>query len=167
MEEILRELTEIIRQYCNQSNYVSENISVILSIIAIVISFYTIIHEKKINNNNLQADYFKEIFSVYLKEEIPESSSKLMYGGDGKLNKSYREVTKVLFKMYEGCGYFKYVDNEFYFKLKKEIQKFDDLSIEKASENIQDKEMQKVNLLQLHKQIESIVQLINKQYQKI
>ena len=90
MEETLRELTEIIRAYCNQRDNISENVSMILSIIAIIISIYTVLYEKKINNNNLQADYYKEIFGEYLKIKIPEASKRLAYDGNGKLNKSYR-----------------------------------------------------------------------------
>ena len=167
MEETLRELTEIIRQYCNQKDNLSDNISIILSIIAILISIYAVKYEKKINNNNLQADYYKEIFGEYLKTKIPEAGKKLSYDVNGKLNKSYKDVTRVLFQMYAHCGYFKYVDNDFYTELKNEIQKFDDLSVNKASEFIRDIEKQSKSLIELHQQIESIVQLINKQYQKI
>lgn len=167
MEETLKELTEIIRVYCNQRNDFSEHISTLLSIIAIAISIYAVLYEKKINNNNLQADYYKEIFGDYLKNSIPEVSSKLSYDGNGRLERSYRDVTRVLFEMYAHCGYFKYVDNDFYEQLKNEIQAFDDLSINKASESIREIENQTKSLIELHQQIERIVQLINKQYQKI
>ena len=167
MEEILRELTEIIREYCNQRNEFSEYVSIIISTIAILISIYAVLYEKKINNNNLQADYYKEIFGEYLKKSIPEATKKLSYDGNGKLDKSYKNVTKVLFEMYTHCGYFKYVDNNFYEQLKYEIKAFDDLSVNKASENVRDIEDQTKSLIELHKQIECIVQLINNQYQKI
>ena len=167
MEEILRELTEIIRIYCNQKDYFSEAVSILLSLIAIVISAYAVSYEKKINNNNLQADYYKEIFGIYLKTKIPEAGKRLSYDGNGKLNRSYKDVTKVLFEMYTKCGYFKYVNNDFYTNLKDEIQYFEDLSLSKAAGNVFNREDQAKSLMELHKQIENIVQLINKQYQKI
>lgn len=167
MEEILRELTEIINVYCNKTNYVTEYLPSILSILAILISVYTVKHEKKLNSNNLQSVYYKEIFGEYLKTKIPEAGKMLSYDGNGKLNKSYKHVTKIFLEMYGNTGYFKYINNSFYTQLKDEIVKFDDLSIDKASKIVRDREKQDRNLIELHKQIENIVQLINRQYQKI
>lgn len=82
MENAIRGLTEAIEKLASSGYDIVDYIAIFISLIAIVVSVYGIYIQRKLNNVNLQSTYFKEIFGVYLKEKIPESSSKLAYDED-------------------------------------------------------------------------------------
>ena len=111
-----------------------------------------------------RSTYFKEIFGEYLKKKIPESSSKLVYDEHGKLDKSYREISKVLFTMWRSCGYFKYVHNDFYFQLGEMIKTIDEALVTIAGIREPEKEKQNKNIIAIHQKIEEIVLFINKEF---
>ena len=163
MEQAIRELTEAIRGI-NTSN-VLDYLAIAISILALFIAWYDIIHQKKMNRANLQADYFREIFGVYLKEKIPNAGKKLCFGSNGKLDKSYKSLTKVMFEMIRKCGYFRYVNNNFFVELQDKVKELDECMVELANEVVTDREGQNKILLEIHKKIEDIFNLVNKEYE--
>ena len=165
MEKAIEELTKAIEQLSSQSN-ILEYIAIVLSVVAIVISIYAVFVEKKINNANLQSVYFNEIFSEFLKKKIPQAGAKLSFGSNKKLDKSYKQLTKVMFEMIRECGYFIYVKNDFYTQLKELVKDLYEHLVGLAGEIISDREEQRKKLIEVHQKIENIVKTINKEYQK-
>lgn len=165
MENAIRGLTEAIEKLASSGYDIVDYIAIFISLIAIVVSVYGIYIQRKLNNVNLQSTYFKEIFGVYLKEKIPESSSKLAYDEHGKLDKSYRQISKMLFAMLRSCGYFKYVHNDFYYDLSDMIKALDEDLVTLAAMTELNREKQAMNIINIHKKIESIVLFINKEFQ--
>ena len=142
-----------------------EMASLCLSIIAIVISVLTIISDVKLNRTNLQAVYFEQIFGVYLKEKIPSAMEKLDFNSNGRLNNRYREINRVFMEMVRECGYFKYAKNDFYYELIKKTQELDEKLVELAGKRVKKDEQQNEKIL-IHKEVQDIVNLINKNYHK-
>ncbi len=165
MENAIRELTVAIENLEKHQYDIIDYIAIILSLIAIVVSIYGIYSQKKMNDVNLQAAYFKEIFGDYLKNKIPEVCAKLNYDENGKLNKSYREISFIFFDMIQECGYFKYADNDFFFDLKNMVKELDEELVEMAGDVEKDKSLQKKNIIKIHARVEKIFARINKAYQ--
>ncbi len=165
MEDAIKELTRAIEKLVPQSNSL-DYIAILFSFIAILISIYGIVIQKKINSANLQSVYFKEIFGEYLKTKVVDSTNKLTFDQNGKLDKSYRKISKVMFSMVREAGYFKYVDNDFYQDLSDMVKALDEYLVSLAAEVVTDREEQGKELILVHKKITDIIQLINKAYQK-
>lgn len=165
MEKAIRELTVAIENLDKNQYDVIDFIAIILSLIAIVVSIYGIYSQKKMNDVNLQAVYFKEVFGDYLKIRIPETCAKLNYDENGKLDKSYREISLIFFDMIQKCGYFKYADNEFYYDLKNMIVDLDEELVKMSGDVEQDKSLQMNNIIKIHARVEKIFSRINKAYQ--
>ena len=164
MEDAIRGLTEAIEKAAAGQHDILDFVAIFISLAAIIVSVYGIYVQRKLNNVNLQSTYFKEIFGEYLKKKIPESSSKLVYDEHGKLDKSYREISKVLFTMWRSCGYFKYVHNDFYFQLGEMIKTIDEALVTIAGIREPEKEKQSKNIIAIHQKIEEIVLFINKEF---
>lgn len=144
---------------------VLEYVSIILSVVAILISCFAIIYQIKLNNANLQSTYFEEIFGSYLKTKIPKVMRKIDFDENGKLRREYREINKVFMAMIRESGYFKYVKNDFYVTLCSKTQELDEYLVEIAGQTFQNKEQQDSTKLAIHKKVENIVMFINKKYQ--
>lgn len=166
MENAIRGLTKAIENMETNQYDIVDYIAILISLIAIVVSVYGIYIQRKLNNVNLQSTYFKEIFGIYLREKIPESSSKLVYDAHGKLDKSYREISKVLFTMLRSCGYFKYIHNEFYYQLSEMIKEIDEYLVTIAGTVERDREKQNKNIVNIHQKIQKILLFINKEFQR-
>lgn len=162
---LIYEMLEMLKKQIEKPS-VFEYLSVVLSIIAIVISVLAIFYQIKLNNTNLQSVYFEEIFGSYLKNKIPKVMEKLEFDERGKLSQGYREINKTFMAMIRGCGYFKYAKNDFYYELTSKTKALDEHLVEIAGKQIKDREEQKVIKLSVHKEVQDIVYLINKNYQR-
>lgn len=167
MEQAIKELTEVLKELVKDSPSGLEIAALVISIIALVFSVYDIHSQKKMNQANLQAVYFTEIFGEYLKFKIPDAVKNLDFNAGGKLNKSYKSLIKVLFAMIRESGYFDFINPKFHANLKEEIQALEDFLIDLSNKTIVDKEDQLKILMQIRKKIGNIVNIINVAYENI
>lgn len=165
LTKAINELTKVIEGLTAQSD-ILDYVAIVFSGIAIIISVYAVFVEKKINNVNLQSVYYTQIFSDYLKTKIPKAGAKLSFGSNGKLESTYRQLTKVMFSMVRDSGYFRYVNNDFYLQLRELVKDLDEYLVNLAGEIIIDRGEQKEKLVEIHQKIQEIVKTINKEYQK-
>ncbi len=142
----------------------TEDWALLISIISLLVSFYALFQNKKINCINLQADYYKTVFEDYLLKEIPIAVRMLKFNEFGKLYDDYKEITKVFIKMLEDCTYFAYANNDFYEKLSEKIIELDDKLVNTANVIINKKDKQSTFIYEIHQDIQSIIKLINKSY---
>ncbi len=164
-EKILEQLLEIVQKEINKPQII-EGISIVLSIIALVVSGISIFYQIKLNNTNLQSIYFEEIFGKYLKDKIPRVMEKLDFNANGKLCVEYRQINKEFMAMVRDCGYFKYAKNDFYYELTEKTKDLEEHLVDVAGKRIENKEQQKKIKLSLHKEVQDIFALINKNYQR-
>lgn len=167
MEQSIKELTDALNALANNSPSNLEIAAFIISIIALVISLYDIFIQRKMNQANLQAVYFTEIFGDYLKLKIPTAVKNLNFNESGKLDKSYKSLIKILFAMIRDSGYFSLSNSDFYKKLERDIQNLEDFLIELGNKTIIDRDDQYIILMQIHKKVEAIVHTINAEYEKM
>ena len=103
-------------------------ISDYIAIIAILVSIATAIkqwhHDIHMNRMNLEADYFKELYSEHLLHELPKVR-KYLYFRDGKLS-DVDPLVNELNRIRQDSLYFYYMDNAFYLKLKKSLSDLED-----------------------------------------
>lgn len=99
-----------------------------ISLAAILTSIVTPIFEywwnKKLNRQNLAAEYFMQVYEKFLFEEIPKAKSYIHYSN--KEINGVDEMLDVLREMRQKSLYYKSSDNEFYKNLLTEIQKLED-----------------------------------------
>lgn len=164
-EKILEQLLVIVQKEINKPQII-EGISIILSIIALVVSGISIFYQIKLNNTNLQSIYFEEIFGKYLKDKIPRVMERLDFNASGKLCVEYRQINKEFMAMIRDCGYFKYAKNDFYYELTEKTKDLEEHLVDVAGKIIENKEQQKKIKLSLHKEVQDIFALINKNYQR-
>lgn len=164
-EKILEQLLEIVQKEINKPQII-EGISIVLSIIALVVSGISIFYQIKLNNTNLQSIYFEEIFGKYLKDKIPRVMERLDFNASGKLCVEYRQINKEFMAMIRDCGYFKYAKNDFYYELTEKTKDLEEHLVDVAGKIIENKEQQKKIKLSLHKEVQDIFALINKNYQR-
>lgn len=166
MEKAIIDLTKAINELSSNESDFMNYVAIAISLIAIIVSIYSIYVQKKLNDVNLQSTFFIEIFGDYLKKKIPNSAKNLTYDSNGKLDVSYKKVSKEMFSMIRECGYFKYYDNDFYYKLCEMVRELDDYLVSLAGKKIMEKEDQDEKLISIHKEIEKIVHYINKKFQE-
>lgn len=68
--------------------------------------------------------------------------------------------------MVRDCGYFKYAKNDFYYELTEKTKDLEEHLVDVAGKRIENKEQQKIIKLSLHKEVQDIFALINKNYQR-
>lgn len=140
--------------------------ALIISVISIVISCFSLHQDKKLNSQNLQAIYFKELFQEYLINKIPEAALKLNFDNRGKLEPTYREINKVMMGMIKGARYFVFADLDFYSELKIKTQNLEDELAMLSNQTVMDKKAQEQGIIHINKLISEIVEFINKKYCK-
>lgn len=141
-------------------------IALVVSGISIVISCITLYQEKKMNLQNLQAIYFKEIFQEYLIYKIPQAALKLNFDGEGKLKVSYRKINDTMMKMIKGARYFVFADRDFYNDLKSKTQYLEDELAVLSNKRVQNKDEQDKAIIHINMIISDVVDFINKKYCK-
>ena len=99
-----------------------------IAFLAILVSFgtviYQMINDRKLNAINLEAEYFKEIYSKYLLYEIPNKRKKIKFTNnrlDGQ-----KELMQVLNKIRQDSIYFLYSDKRFFENIKIATQDLED-----------------------------------------
>jgi hypothetical protein len=137
-------------------------VTIALSAVAILVSVWGLVVSKRINETNLQSEYFREIFSEYFIEEIPKMHKCIYFEGE-RLSSDYKQFTMLLVEMLNKAMYFKFANESFYLKLSKEISDFDDRMINCAAKTYSTKGRRKV-IRDIDKRIKKIIKLVNKYY---
>lgn len=141
--------------------------AIIISFIALLLSIYSMNLQKKINEINLQAKYFEEIFQEYFVQKIPNAARKLDFNSDNKLDVSYKELNKVIMEMIKDCAYFAYAKHDFYEELCQKTKDFEEKMINMAGEVQPSRDEQVKRIYSLHQDLMDIVKFINKNYMKV
>jgi len=138
----------------------TESISLLLSIIAIVITFLRLKSNEKTNQNSLNSIYHKEIFFDFLVREIPEAQRLITYNNKMLENTEY--LCEILNDMRRTSIFYKYNDKNFYNDLSYKIHELDDMIVSKSGELSHD-EFSDFNT-QLQKGIEEIYTITMDKY---
>lgn len=108
-----------------------EKISIVISIIALIISFFSPLFEywwsKKLNKINIEAEYFDKVYTDFLMIQLPEARLKISYieesiGGIDDYIDTLRNMRKKSI-------YFKFANETFYQSLLKKIQELENLIV--------------------------------------
>ena len=106
------------------------DVSDVLSIIAIVVSFGCVIYEaynsKRINKINLENKYYEKIFDDYILYEIPEARKYFFYSKDSGKFEGTKKLQGVLVDLMKNSLFFYYKDREFYNQLKSTISEIEE-----------------------------------------
>lgn len=134
-----------------------------ISLAAILISIITPVFEywwnRKLNRQNLAAEYFRHVYEDFLFEELPKAKTYIHYSNEEISGTD--EMLDVLREMRQKSLYYKSGDNEFYRNLLKEIQALEDYLVI-TYKNIDD-EM----YIEFYRKVESYIDAIyNRIYNK-
>ena len=140
--------------------------ALLISSISILISILSIRQQKRMNSQNLQAIYFKELFQDYLINRIPQVALKLGFDNEGRLKHTYREINRTMMEMIKGARYFAFADLDFYNELKMKSQNLEDELANISNQQIKVKEKQDEAIIHINTLISGIVDFINKKYCK-
>lgn len=162
-ELLLTEVTESVTAEMSIGDRVAI-LALIASIIAIIISLFSMYQNHAINVTNLQSKYFEKIFTDYIVEKIPVKASKIHFTQEGVLHQNYKELIDTMMDMVEHSIYFAYAKHEFYKELSRKTIALEDKLIENASVVIADKEKQDEFIYHIHEDVMDIIKLINKNY---
>ncbi|MDO4170324.1 MAG: hypothetical protein Q4D45_10530 [Lachnospiraceae bacterium] len=103
-------------------------IAIVVSIIAIVVSVITFVsqkqQDKKLNTINLEAEYFSDIYKEHLIKNIPNARRYIAFV-QGKLSGTQKMID-VLKAIQQDSYYYCYKEPEFYEKMQKKVQDFED-----------------------------------------
>lgn len=113
-----------------------EEIDLILSIVAIMVSIVVAIKEYRLEKRNnaisLESDICFKIYYDYLVTIIPNAREYILYN-DSKLSGTDR-LTNALNEVRKSSLFFKYRDKNYYEKLVKELQELEDYLIKSEGE---------------------------------
>ena len=141
-------------------------ISDYIAIIAILVSIATAIkqwhHDIHMNRMNLEADYFKELYSEHLLHELPKVR-KYLYCRDGKLS-DVDPLVNELNRIRQDSLYFYYMDNAFYLKLKKSLSDLEDYLYTCSEQEIDDYTNQTVVMDEIQNKLTNIYKILSKKY---
>lgn len=143
----------------------SSNTSDIIAIIAILVSLWTAIKQWRndlhVNKINLEADYFKELYSKLLLYELPKARRYLLFS-EGKLCYIDRLIDE-LNNIRQNSVYFLYMDEEFYEKLKATLSELEDYLFT-CSEQVITDENQQVVMEEIQERIKSVYGILSKKF---
>lgn len=136
-------------------------ISIIALIVSVASPYFEYKWNQKMNKNNLEAEYFRKIYSSFLMKEIPEARLFMHYNHN-KLS-DVDSLTQVLRKIRQESIYFKYNNRNFYDELLDKLQILeDDLVLSEG------RDMDNDTYVEFYKrserEIEAIYECITKQY---
>lgn len=161
----IKELIYAVQHLQNSAGWLDIT-AVLLSLFAIIISIISILEQRKINQTNLQATYFKEIFSDYLLHKIPNAAAKINFNKDGYILNNYRTVNKIFMEMIKKCGYYKYAKNDFFIQLKTMTKNLEDKLVSKSGVCVPNIDEQNQFLISVHQDVMNIITFINKHYHR-
>lgn len=107
-------------------------ISIFISIVALIVSIIVAINnnqrETKINQVNLESEYYREIYKEHLIKGIPNARKYIGFTADGRLRDT-KELRNELNMIRQDSLYFLYVNKNYYIGLKEITQDLEDYLI--------------------------------------
>lgn len=142
------------------------SLELLLSIIAILISIFSIFFEyvwnKKINRINLEADFFKEIYGDYLMKEIPNARNYFHY--NNHILSDTGDLIDVLNEIRRSSLFYKYKDKKFYIDLCVCLQGLEDELVGKEGKIFKDDDDYTEFISGINKDIEKLYSIIMNKY---
>ena len=129
-------------------------IALVISILSIVLTVLQYMQSQKLNDINMEAEYFREVFDEYILKKIPTATKKIEFINDS-LSSSYKELSGVLIELKGNIGFFKYRNRNFYDDLIDNIYAIDDYLVGYASKKMSISE-QKRYCVNLEKRISDL-----------
>lgn len=146
------------------TNEVTITLELILSILAIIISIGSVLFEyfwnQRINITNLEAEFFKDIYSDYLMKQIPDARNVIHYNNN--IVSDTDDLIEVLNNIRHSSLFYKYKDKNFYSQLCKLLQKLEDKLVSKTGQMSDDDYASFIQ--EINSDIESIYDTIMKKY---
>ena len=135
--------------------------SIIISIIAVLISITAIVIEKHNSRSQLKVEFFSDLFKEALSNKIPDARSKLVFQNERVVG--CEKLQDALAQMRRDCIYFKYADPKFYNIFESINQEAEDYFIGGLNKNFSENR-QKEFLLEGDKILQKLYKTINKKY---
>lgn len=110
-------------------------ISIISLFVGIGIAIYEVIENRRINNISLESVYFDSLYKDFLLKQIPIARTKIIFDKDSKLSDT-DELIDILNEMRNNSLYFRYVDKDFYDKIKELLQDLEDFIMSSSDKKI-------------------------------
>lgn len=137
----------------------------VLSAIAIIVSLgsaaYQWYLDTRMNKINLEADYFKTLYSEHLLYKIPKARAYIHFQ-NGKLC-DIDSMLDALNAVRQDSLYFMFTDYDFYTNIKIQLQNLEDFLVEKAEKELDIDEQERV-LRQIEIKLEIIYKIFNDKY---
>ncbi len=99
-------------------------ISICAFLVSVAVPIFEFIWNQKMNQHNLEAEYFRDIFGEILYQDMPQAISFIHFNGEEVSGTDI--MCEVLRKIRTRAVYFKVADEKFYTKLKKSVQELED-----------------------------------------
>lgn len=141
------------------------NTSDVLAAIAIVVSLgsaaYQWYLDSRINKINLEADYFKTLYSQHLLYELPKARAYMRFS-NGRL-KDIDALIGELNKIRQDSLYFMYADKDFYTDIKIALGNLEDYLVKMGEESLNEEEQTEV-FEQVQRKLEDIYKIFNDKF---
>lgn len=133
----------------------------ILAFIAIVISVVSMQFTKHTNKVNLEADYFKTLYSQHLLYDLPRARRYLRFHENRLVD--YGQLLDEIEGIIGDSLYFRYADRDFYENAKNFLQNLEDYLIEMGEKNLNGTEQENVST-EIQVKLERIYELFNDKF---
>lgn len=138
----------------------------ILAALAILISIITAMkqwrNDIKMNRINLEAEYFKQIYSEHLLKKLPKARGYVQFKSNGVL--LVDDMTDELNMIRQDSIYFFYADNKFYEKLKSGLGELEDYLVACSNQIISDTSIQKTVMQEIEDKLNIIYDILTRKY---
>lgn len=142
-----------------------EIVALIISIIAVIISvgvpIYEKANDKRVNDINLNSEYLKEIYILYLTKEIPKSRKIMRFKHNVLCDTN--DFCNTLKSFLCDIQFYMYIDKYFYDRLKQVIQELEDFVMEADGATLNDDEKNEF-WDNIDSYLNSIYDLMNQKY---
>lgn len=136
-------------------------IDVIALIISIISAAFAYRQNTRLNNINMNSEYYHDIFDDFLINRIPMGLKYLNFVNDKLVDQE--KLTEALTDLLTAALYFKYQDKLFYDRLKKIAQDLEDYVLECGNKKYVQEEQAEV-FSNIHTKIENLYKCINENY---
>lgn len=107
-------------------------ISICAFIVSILVPIFEFLWNNKMNEHNLEAEYFREMYGEIMYQKIPKALEYIYY--DGERISGTDNILDVLREIRLRSLYFKVTDNVFFEKLKCSVQDLEDYIVNTKDE---------------------------------
>lgn len=146
------------------TNGITISLELFLSVLALIFSIGSSLFEyfwnQKINKTNLEAEFFKDIYSDYLMKKIPDARNVIHYNDN--IVSDTDDLIEVLNDIRQSSLFYKYKDRNFYNLLCKQLQELEDKLVSKTGQMSDDDYASFVQ--EINSDIENIYDTIMKKY---